>query len=191
MTSLTTKRRSFQFSLPTLLTAVLVASLHTACGHTANGHAAAEAQPSTARLSPTALTGDAGDGGVYLRWNLQLEDERVVGWVVQMLHPRQATLTESPLSEPAMVVRGLSNGTSYTFAVAGVLRDGRLTPLSNTVTVTPRPTGEAKIVALIPPAERRSPTRRGKRTMPFPLARSRASPLAITRPRSSFPTDKS
>ena len=61
-----------------------------------------------------------------------------------------------------MVVRGLSNGTSYTFAVAGWWRDGRPTPLSNTLPVTPRPTGEAKIVTLKPPAVAKKPNPKRK-----------------------------
>jgi hypothetical protein len=99
-------------------------------------------------LSPTALTGDAGDGRVYLRWNPQFEDDRVLGWKVLQLEPAKAELTKEVLTEPAFIVRALANGKPCTFAVIGVLKDGRTTPPSNTVTVTPRPTGEAKLVSL-------------------------------------------
>ncbi len=101
-------------------------------------------------LAPTALSGDAGDGRVYLRWNLQLEDERVVGWKVRQLKPTETELTRDVISEPSFVVRPLANGTPCTFTVVGVLRDGRTTPPSNAVTVTPRATGEAKLVPLAP-----------------------------------------
>jgi len=97
---------------------------------------------------PTALTADAGDGRAYLRWNPQLEDDRVVGWKVRQLKPAQAELSKDVLSEPALVVRELKNGASYTFVAVGVLKDGRTTPESNTVTVVPRPTGEANVVPL-------------------------------------------
>ncbi|MCL2700404.1 MAG: hypothetical protein FWE88_01775, partial [Phycisphaerae bacterium] len=105
-------------------------------------------------LSPTALTGDAGDGRVYLRWNLQLEDERVVGWRVLQTAPEKRQHNDKPLTDPAMVVRELTNGMACTFAVVGVLKDGSVTPPSNSVTITPRDVGVATIVAL-PPAERR------------------------------------
>lgn len=96
-------------------------------------------------LAPTALTADAGDGRAYLRWNLQLEDPRVTGWQVRQLAPAKKTLTRTPLAEPVFVVRDLENGTAYTFAVVGVLKDGKTTPESNAVTVTPRATGTAKL----------------------------------------------
>jgi hypothetical protein len=100
-------------------------------------------------LAPTALTADAGDGRAYLRWNLQLEDERVVGWTVFQTAPREAVLTPTPLTEPQWVVRGLRNGVAHTFAVAGVLRGGRtLTPRSAPVTVIPRATGTATVTRL-------------------------------------------
>jgi len=105
-------------------------------------------------LSPTALTGDAGDGRAYLRWNLQLEDNRVVGWHLLLTAPEKRQISDKILTDPALVVRDLQNGTAYTFAVVGVLKDGSFTPPSNTVTITPRDVGVAKIVAL-PPAEKR------------------------------------
>ena len=99
-------------------------------------------------LSPTALTGDAGDGRAYLRWNLQLEDERVVGWKVLQLEPEARTLTPDALTEPQFVARGLANGKAYTFSVSGVLKGGSATPQSNTVTLTPRDVGAAKVQPL-------------------------------------------
>ena len=99
-------------------------------------------------LPPTALTADAGDGRAYLRWNLQLEDERIVGWKVVQLAPEAKTVTPDVLTEPAFVVRGLANGTACTFAAVGVLKDGSTTEHSNTATVTPRNAGTAKVVAL-------------------------------------------
>ena len=102
-------------------------------------------------LSPTALTGDAGDGRVYLRWNLQIEDDRVIGWNVLQTAPAKRTLNDKPLTDPALVVRELTNGTAYTFTVVGVLRDGSVTPQSNTVTVTPRDVGVAKLVPIALP----------------------------------------
>jgi len=108
---------------------------------------AAPGPPPLPILSPTALTGDAGDGRAYLRWNPQLEDPRVIGWRVLQLEPDGKTLTPDMLTEPALVVRGLANGTRYVFAVAGVVADGSSTPRSNSVAVTPRETGSAKIVS--------------------------------------------
>jgi hypothetical protein len=99
-------------------------------------------------LSPTALCADAGDGRVYLRWNLQIEDPRVIGWKVLQLEPQKRELTPEPLTEPQMVVRDLGNGTSYTFAVVGVLADGSITPLSNRASATPRETGVVKVAKL-------------------------------------------
>ena len=99
-------------------------------------------------LAPSALTADAGNGRAYLRWNLQMEDPRVVAWHVIELAPERKTLTARPLTQPEFVVRGLSNGTACTFAVVGLLKDGTLTPQSNLVTVTPRDTGTAKVSGL-------------------------------------------
>jgi len=96
-------------------------------------------------LPPTALTGDPGDGRAYLRWNIQIEDERVIGWKVLQLAPRQRTITPDVLTEAHFVVTGLDNGTEYTFAVAGVLKDGSTTPHSNTAAVTPRDVGTARV----------------------------------------------
>ena len=96
-------------------------------------------------LSPTALTADPGDGRAYLRWNLQLEDPRVVGWRVLQLGPEPAEVTKDTLTEPHLVVRSLKNGTRYTFAVVGILKDGQTTPQSNTASVTPRAVGTAKV----------------------------------------------
>jgi len=117
-------------------------------------------------LPPTALCGDAGDGRAFLRWNLQLEDERVVGWRVAASVDRQtepnAAARPEPVEltgrvrgamdergifrEPCCVVESLTNGSAYTFRVVGVLADGGLTPPSNTATVVPRPVGKAKVV---------------------------------------------
>ena len=105
-------------------------------------------------FGPTALTGDAGDGRVYLRWNLQIEDARVVGWKVVRVGadgvrpgtrsvPLQAI--SDVLADPEYVVRDLQNGTAYTFAVVGILKDGKETPPSNSVTVTPADVGAAKV----------------------------------------------
>jgi len=99
-------------------------------------------------LSPTALTGDPGDGRVYLRWNLQLEDERVIGWRVVQLDPKRGVITTETLTEPQFVVKGLENGVRYTFSVEGVLKNGGTTPQSNTATVTPNAVGEAKVSPL-------------------------------------------
>ena len=110
--------------------------------------AQAPALPPLPILSPTALTADPGDGRAYLRWNLQLEDERVVGWKVLQLRPEERNVTDKALTEPQHVVRGLNNGTTYTFAVVGVLKDGKTTPHSNEVTVTPRDVGTATVVKL-------------------------------------------
>ncbi|MCX6632352.1 MAG: hypothetical protein NTW28_32485, partial [Candidatus Solibacter sp.] len=103
--------------------------------------------PSLPILGPAALTADPGDGRVYLRWNLQLEDERVIGWKVLQLAPVRADLTPAALREPGFVARNLKNGVAYTFAVTGVLRAGGSTPRSNSLSVTPHPTGEAKATA--------------------------------------------
>lgn len=96
-------------------------------------------------LPPSALTGDAGDGRAYLRWNPQLEDDRVVGWRVLQLQPKRRTLTQGVLSEPEHIVGDLSNGTRYAFAVVGVLKDGSTTPPSNTAAVTPRDVGKTRL----------------------------------------------
>ena len=96
-------------------------------------------------LCPTGLCADAADGRAYLRWNLQIEDERVVGWRVTELAPEKRTVTADTLDEPQFVVSGLANGTQYTFAVVGVLANGSLTPPSSAVRVVPRPTGEARV----------------------------------------------
>ena len=96
-------------------------------------------------LSPTALTGDASDQRAYLRWNLQLEDERVIGWKVLQLAPSQTVLSASVLEEPSLVVRGLTNGSTYKFAVVGVLKDGGTTPQSNPVSVVPHLSGGMKV----------------------------------------------
>ena len=106
-------------------------------------------------LSPTALTADAGDAKVFLRWNLQLEDRRVIGWKVVELKPQKRTLTSETLTEPHYVALNLANGTTYVFAVVGVLADGSLTPESNTASVTPRQVGEAK---LAPPGRKSQKT---------------------------------
>ena len=104
-------------------------------------------------LSPTALTGDAGDGRAYLRWNPQLEDSRVVGWKVLQLRPQAATITTDMLVEPSFIVSGLTNGTSYTFAVVGILKDGQQTPQSNSVAITPRNVGTAKVAPIPKPLQ--------------------------------------
>lgn len=96
-------------------------------------------------LSPTALTADAGDGRAYLRWNPQLADPRVIGWRVLQLRPKRRAVTKDVLSEPAIVVRNLSNGTPYEFTVVGVLADGSTTPPSNTAAVTPRDVGKTRL----------------------------------------------
>ena len=98
-------------------------------------------------LSPTAFTADAGNGKAFLRWNLQIEDERVAGWKVMQLKPSQATIT-GVLKEPYHVVEGLNNGTEYIFAVVGVLKDGGLTPQSNIASVVPQDVGEAVVTRL-------------------------------------------
>ena len=103
--------------------------------------------PELPLLPPTALTADAGDGRAYLRWNLQLEDERVVGWRVVRINNEKRIMNEV-LIEPATVVTGLENGREYVFTVVGVLSDGSLTPHSNIVSVTPRATGEAAVNTL-------------------------------------------
>jgi hypothetical protein len=110
--------------------------------------AAAERKPAPPPLpilSPTALTADPGDGRVYLRWNPQIEDDRVVGWRVLQRAPETRSMNDKPLTESAMTVFGLSNGVRYTFAVVGVLKSGKQTPLSYPVTVTPREVGVARI----------------------------------------------
>jgi len=135
--------------LPARRSALLTASalLCAACGRP--GHSGLQEPsmnlPPLPILPPTALVADAGDGRAYLRWNLQLEDPRVVGWRVHMLAPRREVLTDEPLDQPHFVARGLENGTAYTFAVVGVLADGAATPPGNAVTVTPRATGTARV----------------------------------------------
>jgi len=99
-------------------------------------------------LSPTGLCADAGDRRAYLHWNLQIEDDRVVGWKVIQIAPKEQTLTADILRTPDFVASGLTNGTEYTFAVVGVLRDGSTTPRGNTAVVTPRPVGAAKVQGL-------------------------------------------
>ncbi len=95
-------------------------------------------------LAPTGLCGDAGDGRAYLRWNPMIEDARVLGFQIRQLAPTAAVVNAKPLTDTACVVPGLTNGTAYTFAVVGVLRHG-FTPAGNVVTVTPAPTGTAKV----------------------------------------------
>ena len=112
-------------------------------------------------LGPTALCADAGDGRAYLRWNLQLEDDRVVGWKVLQLNPEKGAVGKDPLTEPSLVVTGLKNGTEYAFAVVGVLKDGTQTPPGNTATVTPRAVGAAKIVHLKPFVKTKTETKPG------------------------------
>ena len=96
-------------------------------------------------FGPTALTGDPGDGRAYLRWNLQIEDDRVVGWKVKQLKPEEKLLTRETLTDPEYVVRDLANGTAYTFAVVGIMKDRKETPISNSVTITPADVGTAKV----------------------------------------------
>ena len=98
-------------------------------------------------LSPTAFTADAGNGKAFLRWNLQFEDERVIGWKVVQIKPSQATITDT-LTEPYHVVEGLNNGTEYIFAVVGVLKDGGHTSQSNIASVVPRNVGKATVTPL-------------------------------------------
>ena len=130
----------------------LVVALSAAlCGCAAQGgRAAGDAlrPPPLPVLSPTALTADGGDGRVYLRWNPQMEDPRVVGWKVLQLEPEKRAATPQPLADPQFVVCGLANGTRYTFAIVGVLKDGGTTSESNTAAVTPHDVGTAKIVPL-------------------------------------------
>ncbi len=96
-------------------------------------------------LAPTALTGDAGDGRAYLRWNPQIEEPRVAGWQVLEIAP-QSRVRSPVLHEPACVVRNLANGTSYTFVVVGVLGGrGARTPHSNPAQVTPALVGTSRI----------------------------------------------
>ncbi|HUW30694.1 MAG TPA: PA14 domain-containing protein [Planctomycetota bacterium] len=119
---------------------VLVAALH------AWGAAGAGLKfPPLPLLLPTAFTADAGDGRAYLRWNLQIEDSRVIGWKVLQVEPERKTMTPQTLTQPEYVVRGLANGTRYTFAAVGILADGSATPPSNTASVVPRPTGTATV----------------------------------------------
>jgi hypothetical protein len=120
------------------------------CGAVQRPGGAAMELPPLPILGPTALTADAGDGRAYLRWNLQLEDPRVVGWRVLQVRPTKAAVGEATevLAEPSLVVKGLTNGTEYEFAVVGVLKDGGVTPASNSVVVRPRATGTAKVVGL-------------------------------------------
>lgn len=99
-------------------------------------------------LGPTALCADAGNGKAFLRWNLQIEDERVVGWRVLMLKPERKTVSAAVLTEPQFVVQGLQNGTAYEFTVVGVLKTRSVTPPSNTATVMPRDPGTAKVVSV-------------------------------------------
>jgi len=99
-------------------------------------------------LGPTALTGDPGDGRAYLRWNLQIEDDRVVGWKVKQLKPAEKLLTREMLTDREYVVRDLVNGTACTFAVVGILKDRKETPPSNTAAVTPADVGTAKIAEI-------------------------------------------
>jgi len=114
-------------------------------------------------LGPTALTADPGNGKAFLRWNLQLEDRRVVGWRFrrsEQAGPRLFTPAGGQIAgikgergmllEPACVVTGLTNGQTYRFAVVGVLADGGHTPPSNIVAVTPREVGTAKVADLRP-----------------------------------------
>ena len=96
-------------------------------------------------LAPTGLTGDADDGRVYLRWNPQIEDARVIGWQVRQQAPTVATLNTKPLIDTAFVVRDLQNGVAYTFVLVGMLKGGGFTPSGNAVTVTPAPVGTAKV----------------------------------------------
>ena len=99
-------------------------------------------------LPPTAFTADAGDGRAYLRWNLQIEDARAIGWKVLQVEPERKTVTTETLPQPEYVVRGLANGTRYAFAAAGVLADGSTTPPSNTASVVPRATGTATVTPM-------------------------------------------
>ena len=64
------------------------------------------------------------------------------------LKPTPGELTQEPLAEPQFIVRELQNGTSHSFAIMGVLRDGQQTPASSTVTAIPRATGEVTLATL-------------------------------------------
>jgi hypothetical protein len=125
----------------------VVAALVAGCGGQAQVGMGKELPPLPI-LPPSALVADAGNGKAYLRWNLQIEDPRVVGWKVLEAAPEARTLTPQVLAEPQWVAAGLQNGAAYTFAVVGVLKDGGLTPPSNTVTVRPRDVGTAKVQPL-------------------------------------------
>ena len=94
------------FSLARIFVAVIMAALAhpVAAATSAAGSESAKNNPIPPPLpvlSPTALTGDAGDQRAYLRWNLQLEDERVIGWKVLQLAPSQTVLSTSVLEEPS------------------------------------------------------------------------------------------
>ena len=131
-----------------LLIAVALPLLWCGCAAPARTTASeSSAFPPLPVLPPTALCGDAGGGRAFLRWNLQLEDERVIGWRVLATVNRQAepgaaarqepvdltghvkgTVDERGiLREPWCVVDSLTNGSAYTFRVVGVLAGGGLT----------------------------------------------------------------
>ena len=80
-------------------------------------------------------------GGINVR--VGRKAERVVGWRVVRIGDAEQVI-DQVLTEPATVITGLENGREHVFAVVGVLSDGSLTPRSNTASVTPRATGEAK-----------------------------------------------
>ncbi len=98
-------------------------------------------------LSPTALRADAGDGRAYLRWNPMIEDQRVVAFRVHQLAPERRIVADG-LDRTHHVATGLTNGETYRFSVVGVLEDGRATPHSNEVTITPAEVGVAKVERL-------------------------------------------
>ena len=154
--------------------------------------AAAEATPRLPPLpvlGPTALTADASDGRAYLRWNLQLEDERVVGWKVEQLKPAKATITNEVLTEPAFVVRELTNGTPYEFVVIGVLRRRPVHASQQSRYRNAAADRQAKLVPLKPTVVRGGQDGPGRHTLVRPVREHHV--WLRARQRSSFPTARS
>jgi chitodextrinase len=87
---------------------------------------------STAPTSPTSLTATPGDASISLSWAASSDNVGVAGYQVY----RNGTLVASP-SGTSYADTGLTNGTSYTYAVAAVDAAGNRSALSSPATASP------------------------------------------------------